>query len=597
MVQLPPDASNSLPIQLAQLHDQIALLERQKAELELLIEMLTEHSDGMVEDLQGEIETAERRNAEQFKLITGSVPVAILVSRMQDDKIVYANQFAGELTGTGAADLLNHTIADFYWENKERAAILEKVSAQGTLDQYELCGRNKEKKPFWAVLYIRPLIFNNEPGLLEVYYDLTQRKQAEQTRERFARQLHTAAEISNQANTILDPHRLLRIILPLVKERFSLSYVRAYLLNSSGLSLELDFRAETDAAPEIPLKLPMNLEPGENMIVCAARSKKVIQASNEEPFRYCNPPILLTGICTEIAVPLLLGETVLGVLDIHSGAEEGFNAIDIDVFRILCGQITTALQNARLFEEIQETAEQLRELDRIKGEFLATVSHELQTPLNAILGYSEILMTGIEGELSEEIQEDIRGIQTGGERLQEMISAILDLTSLEAGRLTLSLEELDLAPLLHNLRDRYAEIFFQQKSRIEFKAYLPDKGLWAEVDSRRFQQIVDNLLSNALKFTDKGQVTLQATLIKQWICIAVEDTGVGIDVENQEIIFEQFRQVDGSQKRQAQGLGLGLAITRRLVILLGGRLELKSIQGKGSCFKIYLPYRLPPAKD
>ena len=249
----------------------------------------------------------------------------------------------------------------------------------------------------------------------------------------------------------------------------------------------------------------------------------------------------------------------------------------------------SSFQNAQYFNEIQRTAERLREVDRLKSEFLANMSHELRTPLNSILGYSEVMMMGIDGEVDEETMEDVKAIHENGQHLLAMINDILDLAKIEAGRMTLKSEELDLALLLEEVKAATMGLF-HKKPDVAFKVAIDENLPTIRGDRIRLSQVLINLVSNAEKFTEKGHVQIHAYRQgSHWTCVEVKDTGIGIDKKDLDRIFEKFQQVDGSSKRQAQGTGLGLAITKQLVQLHGGRIEVKSKPGKGSAFIVWLP--------
>jgi signal transduction histidine kinase len=340
--------------------------------------------------------------------------------------------------------------------------------------------------------------------------------------------------------------------------------------------------------------IPLDAE--RSLVARAARSKEIVLANDvtQEPDFLPNP--LLPETRSEVAVPAIAGGAVLGVFDVQHNVPGYFTEADLDVFATLTGQITTALQNAGLFEEIQQAAERLKEVDRLKSEFLANMSHELRTPLNSILGYTEVMLMGIDGEMDSEVHADIQAIYDNGQHLLHLINDILDLAKIEAGRLNLSFETLAIQPLIDEVVTNTNGLLLKRQKPVEFHVEVAENLPAAMVDRLRLNQILSNLLSNAVKFTDQGCITLRAFSEDDHICFAVEDSGIGISPADQERIFEQFRQADGSFKRRAEGTGLGLAITRHLVQMHGGTVVVRSQPGEGSTFTVRLPLKQQTAE-
>ena len=255
-------------------------------------------------------------------------------------------------------------------------------------------------------------------------------------------------------------------------------------------------------------------------------------------------------------------------------------------------QAVIAIQNARLFREIQEKSAQLEIANKHKSDFLANMSHELRTPLNAIIGFSEVLSERMFGELNEKQADYLKDIHESGKHLLSLINDILDLSKIEAGRMDLEISTFDLPSALSNAMTLVRER--AQRHGIELTLEV-DKDLGAfQADERKFKQIVLNLLSNAVKFTpDGGRVSVSAKKDTTHVEIAVKDTGIGIAPEDQAAVFEEFKQVGRDYTKKAEGTGLGLALTKRFVELHGGEIRLESALGKGSTFTISLPLTPP----
>jgi signal transduction histidine kinase len=247
----------------------------------------------------------------------------------------------------------------------------------------------------------------------------------------------------------------------------------------------------------------------------------------------------------------------------------------------------------RINRRLREANHEIREADRLKSEFVATISHELRTPLNTIIGFAKFMLKGGAGPLSDLQRTDLSAIYSSGQHLLDLVNDILDLSKIEAGKISLEKQLLDFHGLSAGIMSSAIALIGDRP--IELKEEIdPDLPLvWA--DRQRVRQVILNLISNAAKFTENGQITLKAKLVReqdsQYVLCAVEDSGIGIRQEDIPTVFEAFRQVDSSSARRAQGTGLGLPISRRLVELQGGRMWVESEYGVGSTFYFTLPAR------
>lgn len=528
-----------------------------------------------------------------------------------------------------------------------------------------------------------------------------------------ARQLQTASDVAGRVSTILDPSVLIGEVVTLIQQRFGLYHAHVYLLEGETLKLHAGSGEIGQILLERGHSIPLDRE--HSLVAQSARNRQVITVNDTmlDPNFMPNP--LLPQTRSEMAVPLISGGQVLGVLDVQDNEPGRFTPTDQDAFAILAGHIATALDNASLFaerkaaeetireseerlrlildsvlagvvvidplthtitdvnqaaaamigapreeivgsichrficpaergacpvtdlgrsvdnservilkadggsvpilktvvtmlingrpyllesfvditerkqaeEEIRKTAEQLREMDRLKSEFLANMSHELRTPLNSIIGYIQLLLMDLEGEIPEESYEDMKSVETNSRHLLNLINDVLDLARIEAGRMELHMDTIEVAMLLDTVQSSNAGLFIDSPLTltVEVDPDLPP----IHADPIRITQVLNNLISNAYKFTEVGGVTVRAYQENGEVCIAVEDTGIGIDEKDIPTVFERFRQVDGSFTRRAEGTGLGLSITQRLVEMHGGRIAVRSKLGEGSTFTVYLP--------
>ncbi|NDP42393.1 MAG: GAF domain-containing protein [Aromatoleum sp.] len=294
------------------------------------------------------------------------------------------------------------------------------------------------------------------------------------------------------------------------------------------------------------------------------------------------------GISAVVFAPMMWEGQGIGAIFVGRDYVGPFSEKDIALLRTFADQAVIAIQNARLFREIQDKSRQLEIANKHKSEFLANMSHELRTPLNAIIGFSEVLLERLFGELNEKQDDYLKDIHSSGRHLLALINDILDLSKVEAGRMELEISRFDVPDALSNAMTLVRE----RAQRHNVGLALDVDATLGEVsaDERKFKQIVLNLLSNAVKFTpDGGRIDVSARRTPDELIVAVHDTGIGIATEDQQAVFEEFRQVGRNYTNKQEGTGLGLALTRRFVELHGGRIWLESEPNKGSTFTFTIP--------
>ena len=308
--------------------------------------------------------------------------------------------------------------------------------------------------------------------------------------------------------------------------------------------------------------------------------------SQRDPLRVAT--IEKLGARTFLAVPLLKDGVVIGGVVIYRREVRPFGDAQIRLLSTFADQAVIAIENVRLFREIQEKSAQLEVANQHKSEFLANMSHELRTPLNAIIGFSEVLSERMFGEVNEKQAEYLKDIHESGRHLLSLINDILDLSKIEAGRMELELSSFHLPTALSNAMTLVRER--AQRHGIQLGLEIDEQLGEVNADERKFKQIMLNLLSNAVKFTpDGGKVEVSAKRANGALEVAVCDTGIGIAPQDQALVFEEFRQVGRDGARKAEGTGLGLALTKRFVELHGGAIRLESTPGRGSTFIVRLP--------
>jgi len=313
------------------------------------------------------------------------------------------------------------------------------------------------------------------------------------------------------------------------------------------------------------------------------------------------------AIGSELCVPLRLEDRVIGVVNVETGRRGAFTADDQTVLEILASQIAVALHNAELYAQVREYATALearvaertaalseamqraQAADRLKSAFLATMSHELRTPLNSIIGFSGVLLQDLAGPLNPEQRKQLGMVQSSAQHLLALINDVLDISKIEAGQLEVHLAPFDLRSAIETTLRTIAPL--AARKGLELKASVGGPDDLIVSDRRRVEQILLNLLNNAVKFTEHGFVHLRCTIREDVAVLQVEDTGIGIQAEDCERIFRPFQQIDTGLARRHEGTGLGLSICRSLTELLGGALTVASTWGEGSTFTVILPRR------
>jgi PAS domain S-box-containing protein len=695
-----------LLLDVQRLSAQLENLKREKADLEILLETNTEHSDTMEAHLLVKAELAVRESEQQFRAIASATPVPVLVSRLSDGLILYANAQLASLLNIPLEELIGHHTPDFYFNPGDRPHILDALAKDGYLQDYELHCKKSDGTPFWAMISVQPLLFHGQPTALCALYDLTQRKEAEQTlqesEKRLRRQSLALLQLGRQRtlnNGALNVG--IREITEAAARTLEVEKVSVWLYNHFRFGTrypiepQLNFTTrsiaqnqtetiDTEAAtseehdarvdrsqfkiPNLKLVcLDLYDRTRENHLSRQSISPTDLKFSildieddtpgenwRNDPEPAPNTPnSLTTNSChlSSIAehsavlpntskpnssilnVAIRLGGQIVGILSLeHIGAPrqwaleertfadslanlvalaiEGFERqraqealskakaqLEMTVDQ-RTAQVTAAnkLLRIEIAERkkaeiaLQEALHKAEAASRAKSTFLANMSHELRTPLNAIIGYSEMLEEeALESGLAD-IIPDTQKIRNAGRHLLTLINDILDLSKIEAGRMELYLEKFDLRNLIEEVVATLHPLVEKNHNQLQLSCSVNLGVMYA--DLTKIRQILFNLLSNALKFTEGGTVILTATREQSggsdWVYLQVSDTGIGMSAEQQQGLFQPFMQGDASTTRKYGGTGLGLAISRLFCQMMGGDITLESQLGVGSTFTVQL---------
>ncbi len=413
--------------------------------------------------------------------------------------------------------------------------------------------------------------------------------------QRRANQLQTAAEIARDASSTLALDDLFTRFINLLCERFGYYHASIFLIDD-----EHEFayvRESTGRAGEALKQKGHKLAIGSKSIIGQATftGKPVVlndlTTAEAKETHFANP--LLPHTRSELGIPLKAGNRVIGALNVQSRQPNAFSEDDIAILQTLSDQIAVAIDNAQAYELVQKAMEETRKADQLKSQFLANMSHELRTPLNSIIGFSRIILKGIDGPINTLQQQDLTAIYNSGQHLLGLINDVLDISKIEAGKMELAFEDgVNLGEIVKGVMSTTVGLVKDKQIKLNHTID-PDLPL-LRIDPVKIRQVLLNLLSNAAKFTENGSISVNVEVIhnptdEKEVKVSIEDTGVGIAEEDQAKLFQAFSQVDGSLTRKTGGTGLGLSICQHLIQMHNGRIGMTSEVGRGSAFYFYLP--------
>ena len=432
--------------------------------------------------------------------------------------------------------------------------------------------------------------FNDMGSRLQQSYADLEKKVEMRTRElaQSVEELRALGEVSQAVNSTFDLSAVLDTIVAKAVQLSETDAGAIYVYDDRSEQFAL--RATHGMSDELIEAITRHqAELGDTIVGEAAETRKSIQIPDllDTPQLPLQPLVVEAGFRALLVVPLLRANRVIGALVVRRRKPGPFAAATIDLLQTFADQSALAIHNARLFTEIDEKGRQLETASQHKSQFLANVSHELRTPLNAILGYTELVLDDIYGQVPAKIHDVLKRVQTNGQHLLVLINDVLDLSKIEAGQMTLSVAAYSLDDVLHSVIASIEPLAAEKRLKLTLDA--TPKLPIAHGDGRRIAQVLLNLVGNAIKFTDRGEVCVVASAENGFFQIAVRDTGPGISESEQHKIFDEFHQVDNSSTKSKGGTGLGLAIAKRIIELHGGRIAVRSRLGEGSTFEVTLP--------
>ena len=399
---------------------------------------------------------------------------------------------------------------------------------------------------------------------------------------RSVQELRALGDVTHAVNSTLDLQTVLDTIVTRATQLSGTEAGVIYVFDEANRQFQL--RATYGMTPEMIAVIEDHHADFSEAVRAATQRREPEQVADLQPSSRANELIMRLGYRARLVVPLLAPDQIVGALVVRRKASGEFPKNTIELLQTFAAQSVLAIQNARLFSEIEEKSRQLAEASQHKSDFLASMSHELRTPLNAIIGLTEMLVSNAPRFGTDKAQEPLRRVNAAGTHLLSLINEVLDLSKIEAGKLELNPEPVNLARLIDDVIGTAGQLAEKNKNRLIVEAQ-EDLGS-LNADSMRLKQILLNLLSNACKFTKEGEVALRVRKVadgRDWVELAVADTGIGLTAEQQAKLFQEFTQADSLTARRYGGTGLGLAITRKLARMMGGDVTVASEPGKGSC--------------
>lgn len=441
-------------------------------------------------------------------------------------------------------------------------------------------------------------VFNEMAADLKSLYEDLEAKVAERTQrlqqanyliQRRALHLQASQEVAQAITSVRDPALLLNQVADLIRESFVYASVAIYIVEPGGGEIRLRAhspatRSETVVDVADQGAWSEHVYAGDGSIIERAARKRIALVEHQQTDETVE---WYRRTLSRVALPLRMGDRVLGVLAVLSTEHEGIQEDELEILELLAGQVTIALENARAYERERLAAQRLEEAEVFKGRFLANMSHELREPLNTVIGFSRLMIKGIDGPMTPQQMQDIQRIYDDGQRLLFLINDILAISQIQAGMLELKLQPVQLKDLVEAVMPTASALVRGKDIELTYEIPVDLPALYA--DPTRLRQVLVHLFNNAAKFTERGRIELKAWTNEDQIYVSVSDTGVGIPPEDLERLFVRFEKGADKEGRWQAGIGLGLALSKEFVEMHGGHIWVNSEVNKGSTFTFSLP--------
>ena len=566
------------------------------------------------------------RESEKFFSGTLNDMLTFVAVLEPDGNVIFVNNTPLDVAGITLNDVKGKMFYDaLWWQYSEqvRQQIKEDIKncATGETLVHEIQVQTAEGGLLWIEYSMHPVYSENG----EIKYlvpegrDITVRKQAEDHIQHLQSVLKAIRDVNQLIVHEKNRQQLLQGACDILNQTRNYKLVWIGLIHEDVRELLPVAQAGFEEGYLKTIKITWDdSETGKGPTGIAIRTQKpsiMRNIAGDPCYKPWREKALRRGYTASAAIPLVYKGRVFGALNVYTALSDAFDEEEIDLLVEVGQDIAFALHNIEMEEERKQAEEalrkvheeleervtertrelaqaniQLKEVDRLKSEFLATMSHELRTPLNSIIGFVGIILKGIAGEINEEQKKQLSMVYSSAKHLLSLINDILDLSRIESGKMEIFVTEFKIEEVISEVTQTLTPMISQKGLRLITE--MPDEIPEIYNDRKKILQILLNLVNNAVKFTNKGEVKIDCTIDNSNLEVSVSDTGIGIKKEKMDHLFEAFRQVDGSAQRSYEGAGLGLYLSRKLVALLGGKIWAESQDGKGSRFTFTIPVSL-----
>lgn len=534
-------------------------------------------------------------------------PDVIIITRFKNGKIVDVSNAFEEITGYTTEEFIGRSSIELYVNPEDRSRLLSILKQNGKARNFEFPLKTKSGEIVNILLNSELIEMDGELYIVSVARDITELKRAQEEHKRALEELKFVNKILEECTRTLILEDVLHNILECIMKTTGFEGAAVCLLNEDNtLTLSAQVGLSEEKAEDL---ITEKIKVGESICGKSAEDgKPQILRNREEVLSLAKGELKRAeNINFHVSLPLFSRGKCQGVLCVftrtgHTRPEERF----LNLLERLCPYIATQIENAKLYKEKNEFLEtlertvaertkelneanaKLKEHDRLKSMFIASMSHELRTPLNSIIGFVGILLQRLAGELNEEQERQLKIVQKSAKHLLDLINDIIDISKIESGEVRVSLEEFDLTELVKEVCESIRlEV---EKKNLKMIENI-EEGIIIKTDRRRIKQILNNFVSNAVKFTDEGMVEVSLSKRDDKLSISVSDTGPGLTKEDLDKLFEPFNKILIKNRPPKEGTGLGLYISKKIANILGGDISVESEFGKGSKFTLTLPLK------